>query len=813
MRSGFVAANAGALIFVGLAMTAAGQQPAGQQPATQQAAQQVPAQQPPAPGLVVEDVPVLHADPTGTVAASVVLRNAGTGPIAIRLNISDFDFHAPNGATWPLGATISWSAASVADKSILNGLKPLDAGHELTAKMTVVHLWEAGESTGVLRNADSDIPTTSGQKQCILQAVRVPDAFNVSLDVPGNPPELDFDALGTGEQHYLVRLVNADPMTYRFHWALRLDDQLQSPSKDIVDLPPGGSAYIDLATVAPRPAGVAGWISQFLAQGTIKDEMTSGGLVLTPVFASANIPPAPLKVLPVSVRLRFWSDGLQEFFNLVCVFLLLTAGGVASIWVHCGMPNTARALQLQKRLRAVEAQINGLGGDIRSEWRVLLAGGCRTLAADLESTWWVFPAFADVVSQATTNIGMLEAWGAVAYDVSIVLRRTRSQAQDGIPPTVLHWIETSCEDALAPIESGRTNEEELQNMRASVKYALDLLHLLEDGKQIPDLEQEIGEREKRLAERTIDQNWPAEFAFLANQVSESMKTPLSPPLYTDRDTLSLKLDLLNEFLGYYERSQSGAYTAAAATASASGPPISITAPRASDVLTALENYRTRFFRYLGPDAPESLRMARLFVAEMRQNVYAPELVEEARKQPSGLQVLVEPAQIRAATCVHFQLLFRRQALNESSARHEWTCIWNFGDGCAAETGWEVHHGFERDGCYDATVEVTDLNGDSVAPPLVKQLRVGEWLSADAGWRDRMGMAARRMARMWKPHAETILEASRLALVLAVAVFGLITTARQQAASLTLPEAIGAVIALGFGADTLKNLITDKTASS
>ncbi len=795
MRSVLVRSNAGALILVGLAINAVAQQG------------------PPGPGLVVEDVPVLRTDQGGALSVSLQLHNAGTESIPLRLNVADFVHQGPNGATYALGATFAWTAASEADKSILNGLKALDPGHDITIKMTVGGLWEAGESTAVLRNGAVDITTTSGQKQCVLHAVRVPAAFNVSIDAPGNPPELDFDALGTGERQYMVRLVNGDPMTYRFQWTLRLGDEVRKPSNGIVDLPAGGSAYIDLATVAPRPGSVLTWFSHLLTRGTVKDEMKSGSLVLTPVLGAADIPQLAPKAIPVSARLRFWSDGLQEFANLVCVFLLLTAGGVASIWVHCGMPNTARALQLQRRLRAVESQIGGLGGDIQSEWRVLLTGRTRSLAADLESTWWVFPAFGEVLSQATNNLTMLEAWTGVAYDVSIVLRRTRLQAQEAIPPTILHWIITSCEDALAPIESGRTNDEELQTMRAAVKYSRDLLHLLEDGKQIPDLETEIGEREKRLAERTIDQNWPAEFAFLANQVSECMRTPLSPAVYVDRDTLSLKLDLLNEFLGYYERSQSGAYTAVAASASSSGTGVSITAPRVSEVLTALENYRTRLFRYLGPDAPESLRMARLFVAEMRQNIYAPELVDEARKQPSGLQLLLEPTQVQVASCVHFQLQFRRKALNESSARHEWTCIWNFGDGCAQETGWEVHHGFERDGCYDVTVEITDLNGDAVAPPIVKQVRVGESLPADAGWRARTGMLVRHMARTWKPHAETILEASRLALVLAVAVFGLITTARQQAASLTLPEAIGAVVALGFGADTLKNLITDKTTAS
>jgi hypothetical protein len=70
----------------------------------------------------------------------------------------------------------------------------------------------------------------------------------------------------------------------------------------------------------------------------------------------------------------------------------------------------------------------------------------------------------------------------------------------------------------------------------------------------------------------------------------------------------------------------------------------------------------------------------------------------------------------------------------------------------------------------------------------------------------------RVLRLGRPHAETMLEASRLAMVLTIAVIGLVGSAQHQAQSLTLLQAAGAVFALGFGADTLKNLITQKGAS-
>jgi len=40
-----------------------------------------------------------------------------------------------------------------------------------------------------------------------------------------------------------------------------------------------------------------------------------------------------------------------------------------------------------------------------------------------------------------------------------------------------------------------------------------------------------------------------------------------------------------------------------------------------------------------------------------------------------------------------------------------------------------------------------------------------------------------------------------------------TTARQQAQNLSFLEAVGAVVALGFGADTVKNHIMQRTSSN
>jgi hypothetical protein len=101
------------------------------------------------------------------------------------------------------------------------------------------------------------------------------------------------------------------------------------------------------------------------------------------------------------------------------------------------------------------------------------------------------------------------------------------------------------------------------------------------------------------------------------------------------------------------------------------------------------------------------------------------------------------------------------------------------------------------GDYDITVS------DSVVELPAKTLKVSRLTQNKPTRFDRL----KRAVAWFSP--ETKLEASRLVLVLAAAVIGLVGVAQQKVDGLTLVQAIFAVCALGFGADTLKNLLTQR----
>ena len=748
--------------------------------------------------LLLLETPLLTADQTGNATAALTVRNTDPkNAVPLRLSLSDFQRPGPDGEKHDLGTTSTLAPLTEKDKPFLEGSTPLPVNGAASFKLTVTRLLEAGQSEAVLKNDGQDIPTRSDHKRSILKALTIPAApYNIQVvSATLDSPEIHF----AGAPLYWcgpkapIGLKNSDPYHYLVTWKLNVRGELLSAGQKYLHLPANSTTYIDLSSRAP-------W-AYWLTAGTLKDEVIKGDLILEPVIGTAAVhQPLPPRVLPVTFRLSYWSPFWQQLFNVVFLFLLLAAGGVASIWVHYGMPNTTDGLALRKRLRGLEAQVRGLDPAVESRWRALLESRAKSLLRELDTTWWIFPSFRTTLGKLAEDAGKFQECVTVAYEVSLVLQqvpRANQALPGGIPPTIHRWIERKCASALRPMETDFTTPEEIERMKSDLKAAQDYLNLTLTGAPIPDLDKEIQQRESRLKPllAPLLLAYPS-FAGLLNQVSTSVTagTPPIPADYVVRDTSSLKAHLLGELL----QLQNQAPVAVAATAGGGSQ------PAASSASTRLATHTPRLLSFLGSNTYDSLRLAQLFLDEMRQDIYAAGVLEdELRKQPPALTIRIEPAKVMAGQSVQMALRFNRDILNEAVARQEWKCTWDFSDGPATEAGWEVHHGFSKAGDFPLKVSITGVDGTPLtSTPLTRGLSV----IAEAG------AQKKGVARAWM-EPETKLEASRLALVLALAVVGLMATARQQAQSLSFLEAVGAVIALGFAADTLKNLVTQRPSGS
>ena len=728
----------------------------------------------------------MTVDQNGNASITLTLGNSSNSPVPLMLSVSDFKHAERGGKDYLLGTTPIVAGASEADRSKLTK-QQLGPGETVAVKITVAGLWEAGESTAQLSNA--------GQSLATLRALRRPAAYNVQIESQNEEAVLGPDSRA------VITLINNDPMTYRFSWELVTLGKAGTDGKNsLIELPANGSARLDISAAVPHVS--------FLAAGTLKDQLEDATLVLHPILESQDgVPPLAPKPLPLKLRLRFWSSFSQQAIAFVLTSGLLLIGGLASLWSRYFIPNALGALKVRRQLRGMQEKLDGIGDDLASQWRVLLAWRFETCNRGLHEIPWAFPAFASRLTELQADAAMQNEWLEITYGVSLVLNDANKLVQTGIPPTVLQWIGEKCNEALQPIETGFTKPEELQNMKLALKTAQDYVQALKTAAPIKDLDDAIKEREASIqpALDQLRQGFPV-FVGLLNQVAAAIGKAPSPATYLDRDTFSLKAELLQRYRDLTIRAGAAAFPPAMAAAAGFPGGGQGQMQLAGTALNRLIARDTKFKDYVEPDAYESLRIAQLFVTEMRQDFYTDALLAEIQKPEPALEIHAEPFPVKTGIPVHFSIRFLRDALNKIAAVQEWTCYWDFNDGSERQSGWDVYHRYSSAAVGNRKVSVTivDLAGETLAPthPIERSFPVTGIVPP-----------TRRLLRMPNVTAEAKIEMWHLALVLVIALFGVYATARDKVEGLGVFEGAAAIIAIGFGADTLKNLITQKPPES
>ncbi|HXI53489.1 MAG TPA: PKD domain-containing protein, partial [Candidatus Saccharimonadales bacterium] len=140
--------------------------------------------------------------------------------------------------------------------------------------------------------------------------------------------------------------------------------------------------------------------------------------------------------------------------------------------------------------------------------------------------------------------------------------------------------------------------------------------------------------------------------------------------------------------------------------------------------------------------------------------------------------------------VQFQVRFTEERLNGASARQVAGCQWDFGDGLS-EIGWKVTHYFPVAAEYQVKATVTHPSKPSADVP-------ARTVKVEKATADRKLLSAR-----------TRVELIRVSIALAAAVLALVGGAREQLLQLDCIPGLVAVFLAGFGADTIKNLLTQR----
>lgn len=474
----------------------------------------------------------------------------------------------------------------------------------------------------------------------------------------------------------------------------------------------------------------------------------------------------------------FWSPFKQQLLGTVAIFVLLFLGGVCSLLVGYWVPNRLRRRDLFEQLEALAGKIRDLSHQIDSSLRVLVRVQRHGLREMLRSRWTLSPDLANVFAQCTRGIATLNRQVALLGNIDRAYLQLREAAQGSSPPSLLDRIENKLRQAKDCLRISEPEDTDFQAAQALITDAR--THLAALHQADPDFAKELADRVNSLIAdldptsgimgksdqyKAFRVRLPDELFNLDVKFKNSAGITL--PDYPDLDTQTAKLMVIKEYLTY----------------------------NSSTIDQDLK-------RELVGNDWEALLAARQLVQQVREAVFYQDIEKEIKKNPP--EIKLEPSSVRPYLPVRLSASFAREAWNHKAARQGFTCHWVFdSDSDLAdleESGWEVSHYFtgDRKEGYQVKVSFKDKDGQPVldnnnkqitAPP--KKIKVEPDPSA-------------------KRYDRLLTEAIYLSIALFAALLALIGGAREQLAKMDLIPGLIGVFVLGFTADQVKNLLTQRT---
>ena len=278
----------------------------------------------------------------GTGVFKITYEGDASCPITLQLSATDFKSATTGKMLGAVPATFT-PVDSVSKAFFKDPPDAMKKGDTATVKIDVPKLWEAGESAGLLMQNGKEIASITASK------LRVPFA------VKNGTPTGEEDGLFYPSKGGSLTVANDDAMTYPVSWKLWIDDRLAAEGNDT--LQPSSSNHLQI-----KPDNdFYTWPSS----GMLQDDLAKARLSLR--FAPPGVlqdTTLPIKDIGYKIRLRYFSKGYQQIWNLVWVFLFLTAGAAISIAANVGIPNQTQRNAVHKQLRELGDRIQAGHADL-----------------------------------------------------------------------------------------------------------------------------------------------------------------------------------------------------------------------------------------------------------------------------------------------------------------------------------------------------------------------------------------------------------------------------------------------------------------
>lgn len=688
----------------------------------------------------------------------VHLRNDTRGSMKVFLHVGDFISQTTQKK---ISANVVFQQAESTKTSPFFEAE-LTSGRPLFVRLEISNFAEAGEAHAQLFDRNTKLTT--------IKAVKFNVPFGVSLDVADpSHPEIVFQKGKSG----LLIFKNEDPMTYPVEWSLLLPDSGNILGKLTAVIPARSTMPVKI----DLPDDV--FTSRF--SSFFKDQMEEGRLVLrfAPPGDVAH-PAPPMKVVPIKVKKKYWSSGWQSFVSNLVIFVFLAGGGLCSLFLSLWIPNKLQRIELLRRIEKLGDKTKTISTRVDSSLRVrvrverlFLAQLIRSVSVFNTDASTIFEGYKGDINLLDRRVSLIQELDAVTG----TLESLRAKTADA-PAKILDIVSNQLKEATELLNLSAPEETAFQRAQQIIRGVDERLRKItsEDPQFAEQLATSVATLRKSY-EETIGKLKKCqdlrpklkELFNLFDSKNYDEKSNIGPGHYHWLSSTIERLYVLRHYIQACENAT-------------------------DEERVRIESHEEELLKYLKIRAWNALRDARQLRFEIEEKIFAEDVKEALGK--GAVSINMVPIQPLPNQLVWLEVQFDDKNLKTCTARQEFTCVWDFGT-VGKEEGWEISHYFRNENEAEFSVSFRGHDGKMVAkdgsdeevkvtptPPLQLQ---------EAG------------KRQYGERAK--IEAIRLAVALAVAVLGLIAGAREQLLKLDVFSGLVGVFLIGFGADTVKNIIT------
>ena len=610
-------------------------------------------------------------------------------------------------------------------------------------------------------------------RKCVgqLKAVRFQAPFNFTVEGSGSAAS----PLGIRDGHDVsVTLKNNDDATYPVTLAISFDDVASSPQD--ITIGPNSNVVVKFKT-APEWFDLRTLLRANPAMGVVEVRPT-----LSAFGGSTGNLAVPGRSIGINAQLAYFGPDKSQFVSTAVVFVVLLLGGLFSLAANSLLPNTLKKLAYKKRLRSLADTTTAISIKVDSRLRVLLRLERNRLLTLLASSNALATDTSDIFQQVDAGIVALTTRVNVAQRLD-ELRNRFDHESLSCPTSISDKIDQSLQKAADQVRTHILTDKMVVSANLSLDEAEQTLNTLNDENA---LLQNIAARHKELLARAatfqaadlaaLSQALPGIFSILSQVYDDT-----HPILPTNLMQVDDSVARVNTALDY-------AYVRATTT----DPTIQ----------TRLNVKYAALVQLLGTRDWRSLRAARDLVEQMRQNIFPEDLIEDLRAKQA--RITLDQQVARPYSPLEISICFFRHAYNQAKALEQLSCAWTFGDRLS-EKGWAVCHFYQESGkkTINAAIPLTVstmppaplVAGAAPAPP-----------PANATFSEDIPVEATKSSFA---RQERFAIGFRFAIAFFFALVALISGAQDQLAKLDILPALIAVFLLGFGADTVKNILVQQ----